>query len=401
MGTAESRSSKAPLHISGPVGIIQAGQSGNAMADVIGVEMHLNLFIWSGNLKGVKPLFTMGVMNDEFIKVIKAFQKQVVGSSNPDGRVDPNGKTLKFLNGPLDAKGGKIEPEEVKPPADVEAAREKIAQTALRYFHEGGHFLMGAIGDMPGRANGHPLRPAHTKPATFMDFDHPSLLGPSVNAAWTTFPKIGMLGCMGRPKTAQIDGDGLLTPVDPKVSELPAYMSIVRRMKDASIAPFRWPSLTMYLANKAKFLAATSDADLRKLSLMGPGPSEYPRRINSGGLIHLGESCEGIRHYDCIGFVNWVLSKVLRPEWKRAMEFYTTPSGKDLFHVREFASGGDLVAAAEVGDLVAKSPTDPHIGICAVHNGSLKVVNCRSMNEGLVCTKLKDEWKFLSRLHRV
>jgi hypothetical protein len=396
MGTA-AKSPKTPLYISGPVGTIPTGQSGNAMADVIGVEMHLNLFIWSGELKGVKPLFTMGTMNDEFIKVIKTFQKQVVGLSNPDGRVDPNGKTLKFLNGPLDAKGGQVAPEEIKPPAGVAAAREQIASTALHYFRQGGHFLMGTLGDMPGRANGHPLRPAHTSPATFMDFSDASGLGPSVNSSWTTFPSVGNLGCMGRPDTTGIRNSEIHPTGDSRIDRLPDYMAVIKRMKHVGIAPFRWPGFTMYLDHRSEFDAA-SDAALGKLTLMGPGHSEFPRRINSGGLIHLGESCNGIRHYDCIGFVNWVLSKVLRPRWKQSMVYYTNTGGKDLFKIREFDNGDDLVPKAEVGDLVAKSPTDPHIGICATHNGRLEVVNCRSMSEGLVCSPLTGEWRFLAKL---
>jgi hypothetical protein len=134
------------------------------------------------------------------------------------------------------------------------------------------------------------------------------------------------------------------------------------------------------------------------------GTPEFPRRINADGAVHLGESCVGVRHYDCIGFVNFVLSKVLRPRWKNDMAYYTNKDNKDLFRVRDLSSAADkaaLVSMAEEGDLVAKSPDNPHIGICTVRKGQLVVTNCRSMAEGLLDTPLSAEWSFLARLRSV
>ena len=399
----ESNAQKTAIYISGPVGKIPAGEPGNSIADVIGVEIHLNLFIFSGNLKGFsKGLFTLGAMTGEFIKVIKAFQKQIVGSSVPDGRVDPNGKTLKFLNGPLDARGGKAEPDKIEIPPDVNAAREKIASVAKDLHRQGGHFLIGCLGDTPGRADGHPLRPASASPGTFLDLDHHTRLGPSVLSAWTGHSKHGFLGCMGRP--AHLPGsfeDGIVREGDPRLFFIRPYMSLIRRMRIAGLAPKQWPSFPSYLKGMKEYDGASTQAEfLKVIELDGGkwGSAEFPRRINADGFIHLGESCLDRRHYDCIGFVNFVLSKVLRPKWKQTMEYYTTASSKDIFKIQRFDKSADIVAMAQPGDIVAKDINDSHIGICTPANGHVAVTNCRSMKDGLIVSKLGPEWHFLARL---
>jgi hypothetical protein len=402
---ATGNSPTTPIHINGPVGIIAPGSTGNAMADVIAVEMHLNLFILAGAVKGVsKTLFTMGKMNEEFIAVIKAFQRHVVGKANPDGRVDPNGATLKFLNGPLDARGGKTKPEEIKVSSDVNAAREQISQVAKRLRSERGHFLMGTMGDTPGGAGGHPLRPANTWPATFLDFDHDSGLGPAVNAAWTRHSHFGKLGCMGRPDNSEVKifNKGIISAGDPREAWIAPYMGVIRRMKEAQVSQLYWPGFPIFLHHIPEFeRAKTWQEFMNLIGLRGPGKSEYPRRINPQGLLHLGESCVGIRHYDCIGFVNVVLSKVLRPKWKQSMEFYTTTGSHDLFSTRKFDDPHDLMKAAEIADIVAKDPGEAHIGVCVPSGGRIVVIQCRSMADGLIGTELSPEWKFLSRLEAV
>ena len=96
--------------------------------------------------------------------------------------------------------------------------------------------------------------------------------------------------------------------------------------------------------------------------------------------------------------MNVVLSKVLRPQWKQSMEFYTTPGSKDLFHIRSFSEPRDLMNAAEEGDIVSKDPDQAHIGICVSSRDRTVVIQCRSMSQGLIGTALVAEWKFLARL---
>jgi hypothetical protein len=399
MGTLEQQTPKTPIRISGSVG---AGGD-NAPADVIAVEMHLNAFIAAGALKGVsQALFTIGAMNDAFIKAIKAFQRDVVGMSKPDGRVDPNGKTLKYLNGPISARGGKVKPGPLEPPRDVQAARERIADTARHYLREGGHFLMGAMGDTPGRADGHPGRVSFTNPATFMEESHPSKLGPAVNAAWASTGRFGLLGCMGRPTKLRVPNKGKLEEKDPRTRLLRPYMACIRRMKALGIPHVNWPGFDVYEAHSAAFDGARTIEDFTRLTGRHGTGKLFPRRIQPGGAIHLGESCVTHRHYDCIGFVNFVLSKVLRPMWAQSMEYYVTPSSQKPFEIMKLGDKEEVFKRAEVGDIVLKSlDEEKHSGICVPHGNGLVVTNCRSMDTGLINSKLEPEWSFLARLRRV
>ena len=76
-----------------------------------------------------------------------------------------------------------------------------------------------------------------------------------------------------------------------------------------------------------KFLVNMPDYDALKFAYMEElkmlalghgkafaGTGLYPRRGRSmnGDTIYLGEDCRGKRHFDCISFVNWVLTSVLK-----------------------------------------------------------------------------------------
>ena len=78
------------------------GKNGiNKIEDVYPVQILLNKFIIPGCLKPTGILQQDGDVGNKTIAAIKDFQRRIVGFSNPDGRVDPGGKTIKALNGPL------------------------------------------------------------------------------------------------------------------------------------------------------------------------------------------------------------------------------------------------------------------------------------------------------------
>ena len=57
-----------------------------------------------------------------------------------------------------------------------------------------------------------------------------------------------------------------------------------------------------------------------------PGTMLYPRRSRSkaGGTIYLGEDCRNKRHFDCISFVNWVLTSVVgRLIWYAEKDYFS------------------------------------------------------------------------------
>ncbi len=68
----------------------------NERADVIFVQSSLNAH--SNFYKATLPKLSVdGRCGPKTIEAIKVFQKDYVGLKNPDGRIDPNGKTLRYL----------------------------------------------------------------------------------------------------------------------------------------------------------------------------------------------------------------------------------------------------------------------------------------------------------------
>jgi hypothetical protein len=98
---AERSPALAMTQISGPVGRVYGGK-GNDKKDVALVQLNLNNWIIMGPLKGWSSVLpSNGVCCAKTIEAIEFFQKMVVGYNKPDGRIDPNGATLKALMGPL------------------------------------------------------------------------------------------------------------------------------------------------------------------------------------------------------------------------------------------------------------------------------------------------------------
>ncbi len=78
------------------------GKNGqNKPMDNYPIQILLNKFIAIGCLKPTAVLAQDGVIGPKTIAAIKDFQHRIMGFSKPDGRVDPGGKTLDALNGPL------------------------------------------------------------------------------------------------------------------------------------------------------------------------------------------------------------------------------------------------------------------------------------------------------------
>ena len=72
------------------------GQRGiNNKDDVKAIQVLLNHNI--DKLTPLRPLVEDGVINPQTIDAIKLFQRRVVGMPEPDGRIDPNGRTLRSL----------------------------------------------------------------------------------------------------------------------------------------------------------------------------------------------------------------------------------------------------------------------------------------------------------------
>ncbi|WP_431687169.1 peptidoglycan-binding domain-containing protein [Hahella sp. NBU794] len=67
----------------------------NRRNDVAIIQALINAFdAWKTE---IKPLTVDGKIGNKSIHAIKEFQKQAIGIRHPDGRVDPNGKTFRYL----------------------------------------------------------------------------------------------------------------------------------------------------------------------------------------------------------------------------------------------------------------------------------------------------------------
>jgi hypothetical protein len=74
------------------------GQGGrNAYDDVLLVQKMLNKNMHL--LSGVTPVQESGAADQATLDAIAAFQRQIMHSTSPDGRVDPNGRTWRVLTG--------------------------------------------------------------------------------------------------------------------------------------------------------------------------------------------------------------------------------------------------------------------------------------------------------------
>lgn len=69
----------------------------NIESDVKKIQLALNNFIKSNELKPLDLLYNDGIAGRKTKYAIREFQRKIVGMSYPDGRVDPNGKTIRHL----------------------------------------------------------------------------------------------------------------------------------------------------------------------------------------------------------------------------------------------------------------------------------------------------------------
>lgn len=118
--------------------IILSDSVGNGGAnkpyDVTAVQNLLNKFILAGKLPGIAPLTVDGKSGPRTRAAIRAFQRIVVGMNYPDGRVDPGGRTLQALNGPI-----------VQPSTPATPTVTPPSSSALQHGVPGGRIFSGYL----------------------------------------------------------------------------------------------------------------------------------------------------------------------------------------------------------------------------------------------------------------
>ncbi len=225
--------------------------------------------------------------------------------------------------------------------------RRKLADFAMQIARAGGHFLNGTQGAMPGFSDGPLDRHVMARPLRF------SPSAPMLQAAG-----FGESTCMGRHLVT--GGHAMVSSADLK-------------------------ALALYLHEQESiFVLGGSETDLqpfdRRKGTTGLLHSLFPRKV--GSQIILGERCLGKRHFDCIGFVNFCLSKVMSPKWNRSFGQYK----RDFGPVPAAAlQPGDIVIRIkdEIGPDGKPAPTN-HAGICVQSAGKTLILNCAAGSQGLI-----------------
>jgi cell wall-associated NlpC family hydrolase len=181
----------------------------------------------------------------------------------------------------------------VGPNAHIDNLRRAIVAEAER--HIGAHYLWGACGATPGNKDGMPGRPGAVElvPDNLnLDKQNPCLKAASCSVA-------GLFICGGRYEKV---GNRVLNQKD---EQLRKYLDGLKKKHQSQWEP------------------------MERFNNIGL----WPRNIRGGGAgtIVLGESCIGKRHFDCVGFVNYCLSIVLRSSIQLAIEAWTeqVPEVKD------------------------------------------------------------------------
>lgn len=197
------------------------------------------------------------------------------------------------------------------------ANRQLIVHSARR--HLGAHYLWGSGGASPGASDGVWYR------AGDVDLQGPSLdpKNPSVFAA--TCNKAGFHVCAGR--YLGIKG-GRRTTGD--AVDLKSYLDSLSKLPRSMWLPY-----FAYFSPR-KVVGST---------------------IKDAPKIVWGEDCRGTRHFDCISFVNYVLTESTQPFWSADIKLLRTGSKSGLQEVQ-------MDAPAVDGDILFRK--DEHIAfLCA------------------------------------
>lgn len=146
---------------------------------------------------------------------------------------------------------------------EKEAVRLLIISNAWTQALLGAHYLNGSDGAIPGMANG--LKGRNVELLEKDDWDNLAIHA----AKWGK-------ACKGRSGKS-------IKPIKAEIDSLKSYCE---KNKADGLSPDQWPSF--------------EDSGL------------YPRRHKGkGSTVYLGKDCRGKRHFDCISFVNWVLTTTL------------------------------------------------------------------------------------------
>ncbi len=243
----------------------------------------------------------------------------------------------------------------------------QVIAEARTHVTAGAHYLWSAAGNTPGKADGAPFRPGRAKlHANVPDPQNPKPnhsrptgppFTPTLFAAYAVSER-GTLVCAGRAIVTLTLAVSLDPPkaLDLKLRDLtPDHLAELKKHVD-SPSSYRWPRPNGPLGNAA---AHHSTA--------------------------WGESCVDKRHFDCIGLINYCLSKVLQRTVQYAITSFTgdpTRGQQPLFKEVPLRS-------AQLCDIVTRGTS--HIGL-VTERGT--VIEAKDIVHGVVESDLHaGPWK--------
>jgi len=119
-----------------------------------------------------------------------------------------------------------------------------------------------------------------------------------------------------------------------------------------------------------------------------------PRSVNWTQVI-VGESCKGKRHFDCIFFVNWVLTRALmRPKiFSLSIDQWANPKIDPITLLDKDKLG---VGSLQDGDIFLKTSGQQHIGFLTSGGN---VIHASSVTRGVGMDAMKlDKYEYVVRL---
>lgn len=241
---------------------------------------------------------------------------------------------------------------------EIEARKQQVIDTAREQVDAGAHYLWSTAGNTPGNKDGawyrslkaqlHPNLPDldnlgqdRNRAASKFNVHAPMLF-----AAFADTSDYGLLACTGR-------AGAVTAPL-----ALAAMNSNIGEALD-----LKWKNLTDDQLDELQGNAGDT------ASFRWPRPNSSLNNNSPHHSTVWGESCVDVRHFDCIGFVNWCLSEVL-----------TQPVHYGIGNFVAKSVGTAIpLPKAQLGDIVTIGAD--HIGVVS-ENGT--VIEARDAVSGVV-----------------